>query len=78
MHIFKHFKCFTFQVFSKFKYDVPHISIYFLYPISEFRDNITYIYIFSLFYLDLELLNPLNTPYKSFKQITKPYKMKNI
>jgi hypothetical protein len=33
MHIFKHFKCFTIQIFSKFKYDVPHISIYFLSPI---------------------------------------------
>jgi hypothetical protein len=25
MHIFKHFKCFTIQIFSKFKYDAPHI-----------------------------------------------------
>jgi hypothetical protein len=31
MHIFKHFKCFTIQIFSKFKYDVPHIfSLLFL------------------------------------------------
>jgi hypothetical protein len=35
MKIFlKHFKCFTIQIFSKFKYDVPHIfsptSKYFL------------------------------------------------
>jgi hypothetical protein len=29
MHIFKHFKCFIIQLFSKFKNDVPHISIYF-------------------------------------------------
>jgi hypothetical protein len=70
MHIFKYFKCFTIQIFSKFKCDVPHISIYFLSPISKFRENITY--------LDLELTNPLNTPYKSSKQKTKPYKSKNI
>jgi hypothetical protein len=31
MHIFKHFKCFTTQIFSKFKYDIPHIfSLLFL------------------------------------------------
>jgi hypothetical protein len=31
MHIFKHFKCFTVQIISKFKYDVPHIfSLLFL------------------------------------------------
>jgi hypothetical protein len=36
MHIFKYFKCFTIQIFSKFKYDVPHISIYFLSPISKY------------------------------------------
>jgi hypothetical protein len=68
MHIFKHFKCLTIQIFSKLKYDVPHISIYFLSPISKFRENITYFYIFSLSYLDLGLINPLNTPYKSSKQ----------
>jgi hypothetical protein len=78
MHIFKHFKCFTIQIFSKFKYDVPHIFIYFLSPISKFIENITCFYIFSLSYLDLELINPLNTPYKSSKQKTKPYKSKNI
>jgi hypothetical protein len=78
MHIFKYFKCFTIQIFSKFKYDVPHISIYFLSSIYKFRENIIYFYIFSLSYLDLELINPLNTPYKSSKQITKPYKLKNI
>jgi hypothetical protein len=78
IYIYIHFKCFTIQIFSKFKYDVPHISIYFLYPISEFRENTTYFYIFSLCYLDLELINPLNTPYKLFKQIIKLYKSKNI
>jgi hypothetical protein len=31
IHIFKHFMCFTIQIFSKFKYDVPHIlSLLFL------------------------------------------------
>jgi hypothetical protein len=31
MHIFKYFKCFTIQIFYKFKYDVPHIfSLLFL------------------------------------------------
>jgi hypothetical protein len=78
MHIFKHFKCFTIQIFSKFKYDVPHISIYFPSLISKFRENIIYFYIFSLSYLDLELINPLNTPYKLSKQKTKSYKSKNI
>jgi hypothetical protein len=77
MHIFKHFKCFTLQIFSKFKYDVPHISIYFLSYISKFRENITYFYIFSLPYLDLELINQLNTLYNSSKK-TKPYKSKNM
>jgi hypothetical protein len=112
MHIFKHFKCFTIQIFSKFKYDVLHIFsllflniylssnifhnikkydvpciylnissvsqfkyflnlnmmyhiyiyIYILSPISKFRQNITFFDIFSLSYLNLELINPLNTP----------------
>jgi hypothetical protein len=66
------------QIFSKFIYDVRHIFIYFLSPISKFRENITYFYVFSLSYLDLELINPLNTPYKSSKQKTKSYKSKNI
>jgi hypothetical protein len=46
-----------------------------------YRKNITYFYIFSLSYfkiLDLELINPLNTPYKSSKQKNKLYKSKNI
>jgi hypothetical protein len=78
MHIFKHFKCFKLQIFSNFKYDVLHISIYFLSHISKFRENITYFYIFSLSYLDLELINPINTPYISSKQKTTSNKSKNI
>jgi hypothetical protein len=44
MHIFKHFKCFTIQIFFKFKYGVPHISIYFISHISKFGENIIYFY----------------------------------
>jgi hypothetical protein len=53
MHIFKHFKRFTIQIFSKFKYDVPHISIYFLSPIFKFREYNIFLYIFSLLFLNL-------------------------
>jgi hypothetical protein len=64
MHIFKHFKCFIIQIFSKFKYDVPHISMYFLSPISKFRENITYFYIFfSLLFLNLRSRTNKSTKY---------------
>jgi hypothetical protein len=69
-HIFKHFKCFTIQIFLKFKYDIPHI-LEKIYRISIY---------FSLQFLNLRSRanNPLNTPYKSSKQKNKPYKSKNI
>jgi hypothetical protein len=42
MHIFKHLRCFTIQIFSKYKYDVTHISIYFLSPISKYFHKFKY------------------------------------